>query len=545
MRSLLFFLAAFALLPAATAQETKTFTRQDTLRGTLTADRNWWDVTFYDLQVNVNPAAKSISGRNIIHYRVLQPAKRMQVDLQEPLTISSVEQNGQPLSFTRDGNAWFIDLKAAQPKGKILQLDIAYEGRPREAKNAPWDGGIVWGKDSLQRPWIATACQGLGASVWWPNKDHQSEEPDSMRIRVTVPQGLTDVSNGRLLEKTDNTDSTTTFTWFVGNPINNYDVALNIAHYGHFSDKYNGAAGNLDLDYWVLDYNVPRAKEHFTVVKPMMKCFEHWFGPYPFYKDSYKLVETPHLGMEHQSAVAYGNQYKMGYRGTDLSGTGWGKKWDFIIIHESGHEWFGNNITTRDIADMWVHEAFTSYSETLFAECEYGKDAANAYVQGIRKKIANDIPVIGKYGVNHEGSGDMYTKGSNMLHTIRQIINNDETFRKILRGLNKTFYHQAVSGRQVELYISKNSGKNFDKVFDQYLRHTQPPVFEYSLVDNTLKYRWVADVKGFDMPLKVTLSDGKQGFIYPTAAWKTTRLQLSSPDKFEVDPNFYVKVKAN
>ncbi|WP_119080783.1 M1 family metallopeptidase [Chitinophaga alhagiae] len=545
MRSLLFLLASLAMLQNVTAQQTVPFTRQDTLRGTLTADRNWWDVTFYDLSVNIRPETKSIEGRNVIHYRVLRPAKRMQVDLQEPLAISSIEQNGQALRFTREGNAWFVDLQAPQPPGKIMQLAITYAGKPKEAKNAPWDGGVVWGKDSLQRPWIATACQGLGASVWWPNKDHQSEEPDSMRITVTVPTGLTNVSNGRLRDSVSNPNGATTFTWFVGNPINNYDVALNIAHYSHFSERYKGAAGNLDLDYWVLDYNLARAKTHFAVVQPMMKCFEHWFGPYPFYKDGYKLVETPHLGMEHQSAVAYGNQYKMGYRGADLSGSGWGKKWDFIIIHESGHEWFGNNITTKDIADMWVHESFTNYSETLFTECQYGKNAGNAYVQGLRSKIANDVPITGPYGVNREGSGDMYCKGSNMLHTIRQLINNDETFRKILRGLNKTFYHQTVTGRQVEQYINKTSGKNFDKVFEQYLRRTRPPVFEYSLVDNILRYRWVADVKGFDMPLRVTVANGRFGFIYPTAEWKTTRLKLSTADQFRVDPNFYVKVKEN
>lgn len=545
MRSLLLTLTALASLSAANAQKTKTFTRQDTLRGTLTAERSWWDVTFYDLQVRIDPPAKSIQGQNTIYYRVLQPSKRMQIDLQDPLVIDKVEQNGQSLQFAKDGNAWFVDLQAPQPKGKVLQLTVTYQGKPKEAKNAPWDGGIVWGRDSLQRPWIASACQGLGASVWWPNKDHQSEEPDSMRIRVTVPKDLTNISNGRLQGKQENNDGTITFNWYVNNPINNYDVALNIGHYSHFADQYNGEAGKLDLDYWVLDYNLARAKEHFKVVKPMMKCFEYWFGPYPFYKDSYKLVETPHLGMEHQSAVAYGNQYKMGYRGNDLSGSGWGKKWDFIIIHETGHEWFGNNITTKDIADMWVHESFTNYSETLFTECEYGKEAGDAYLQGIRKKIANDIPIIGKYGVNHEGSGDMYYKGSNMLHTIRQIVGNDVTFRKILRGLNKTFYHQTVTSRQVEQFINKTSGKNFNKVFDQYLRYTKPPVFEYSLVDNTLKYRWVADVKGFDMPLKVTVADGKTAFIYPSPEWKTTRLKLSSPDKFAVDKNFYVKVQAN
>lgn len=514
------------------------FSRQDTLRGTLSADRSWWDVTFYDLSVSVNPSQKSLEGVNVIRYRVLSPAQRLQIDLQAPLVLDKAVQNGQELAFTKDGNAWFITLQAEQPQNSIQELALSYHGVPREAKRAPWDGGVVWTKDSLGRPWIATACQGLGASVWWPNKDHQSEEPDSMRIRVTVPKDLTNVSNGRLQGVQENADGTVTSTWYVHNPINNYDVALNIGHYKHFSDRYQGEEGPLDLDYWVLDYNLGRARGHFEVVKPMMKCFEHWFGPYPFYKDSYKLVETPHLGMEHQSAVAYGNQYKQGYRGTDLSSTGWGLKWDFIIIHESGHEWFGNNITTKDIADMWVHESFTNYSETIFTECQYGKDAANAYVQGIRRRIANDVPIIGPYGVNTEGSGDMYYKGSNMLHTIRQIINNDDTFRKVLRGLNKTFYHQTVTSAQVEQYINTISGKNFDKVFDQYLRHTKPPVFEYSLEGNRLRYRWVADVKGFDMPLKADLGDGKQRFIEPSAEWKT--LTVKNAAKFSVDKNFYV-----
>ncbi|MGN6509161.1 MAG: M1 family metallopeptidase [Chitinophaga sp.] len=471
------FPALFVILFSATAYGQQ-FSRQDTLRGTLSAERSWWDVTFYDLSVSIHPSARSIEGVNVIRYRVLKPAQRMQIDLQTPLVLDKAVQNGQELAFTKDGNAWFITLQAEQPLNSQQELTLTYHGVPREAKHAPWDGGLVWTKDSLGRPWIATACQGLGASVWWPNKDHQSEEPDSMRLRVTVPEGLTNVSNGRLLGVSENTDSTVTSTWYISNPINNYDVALNIGHYAHFSDRYQGEEGPLDLDYWVLDYNLPRARAHFEVVKPMMGCFERWFGPYPFYKDGYKLVETPHLGMEHQSAVAYGNQYKMGYRGSDLSGSGWGLKWDFIIVHESGHEWFGNNITTKDIADMWVHESFTNYSETIFTECQYGKDAANAYVQGIRKRIANDIPIIGPYGVNREGSGDMYYKGSNMLHTIRQLIGNDDTFRKILRGLNKTFYHQTVTSTQVEQYINRISGKNFDKVFDQYLRHSQPPVFE-------------------------------------------------------------------
>ena len=548
MRSVLLVLICFCfLLPNIQAQHK--FTRADTLRGTLSAERSWWDVTFYDLQVKLVPEEKIIYGVNAINYRVLEPSQKLQIDLQEPLILDGAMQNGKSLDIKKDGNAWFIDLDDPQPKGKVLKLILSFHGKPKEAIRAPWDGGVVWGKDSLGRPWIATACQGLGASIWWPNKDHQSDEPDSMRITVTVPKGLTNVSNGRLLSKRDDApgkgNNTSTFTWFVGNPINNYDVALNIGNYKHFSDAYKGEDGKLDLDYWVLDYNLAKAKTHFQVVKPMMKCFEHWFGPYPFYKDSYKLVETPHLGMEHQSAVAYGNQYKMGYRGSDLSGTGWGKKWDFIIIHESGHEWFGNNITTKDIADMWVHESFTNYSETIFTECQYGKDAANAYVQGIRSKIANDIPIIGPYGVNTEGSGgDMYYKGSNMLHTIRQVINNDETFRKILRGLNKTFYHKTVTTQEVESYISKNGGRDFSKVFDQYLRHTKVPVLEYLISNKELKYRWVADVQGFDLPVKVTLADGKYSFIYPTTEWQTTAIQLTDPKKFAADKNFYIMTRS-
>lgn len=538
MMRLLPFLLTLLTVSNAFSQHNQRFTRQDTLRGTLGPERAWWDVTYYDLAIRVFPETKSIEGTNVIHYRVTGAPGRMQIDLQQPMELKKAVQDDNELTFTREGNAFFIDMPASQTKGQIKKIALTFGGKPREAKNAPWDGGIVWKTDSLNRPWIASACQGLGASVFWPNKDHQSEEPDSMQIAVTVPAGLTNVSNGRLRAQQNTADGARTFTWFVANPINNYNVALNIGHYAHFTDSFKGEAGTLPLDFWVLDYHLPIAKQHFGVVKPMMQCFEHWFGPYPFYTDMYKLVETPHLGMEHQSAVAYGNQYKMGYRGKDLSGSGWGLKWDFIIIHETGHEWFGNNITTKDIADMWVHESFTNYSETLFTECRYGKAAGNAYLQGIRNNIANDVPIIGPYGVNTEGSGDMYYKGANMVHTIRQIVNNDEKFRQILRGLNKTFWHQTVTTQQVEEFINEKTGINFDKVFDQYLRHTQPPVFEYSVTGGQLKYRWVADVKGFDMPVRVNAGTGKPILLQPTAEWKT--MPLKNAAKFAVDPNFYV-----
>ncbi|HEY9257368.1 M1 family metallopeptidase [Chitinophaga sp.] len=532
-----------ALMATLTTAAQQQFSRADTLRGSITPPRAWWDVTSYDLHVQVNTDDSTFQGFNTITYKVLKPDSLMQIDLQYPMVIDSVIQDKKSLSFTRDSNAWFIKIKSPQAKDKKKQITIFYSGKPHRAKNAPWDGGIVWVKDEKGRPWIATAVQGLGASVWWPNKDTQSDEPENMTINVTVPAELVDVSNGRLKKTIDNPDGTHTYIWYVSNPINNYDVALNIGNYIEIKDSYSGEGGKLELGYWVLDYNEEKAREHFKVVKPMLKCFEYWFGKYPFYKDSYKLVETPFLGMEHQSAVAYGNNFKMGYKGTDLSGTGWGLKWDFLIIHESGHEWFGNSITSKDLADMWIHESFTNYSETLFTECAYGLKAAQEYVQGIRKNVKNDVPIIAPYGVNAEGSGDMYYKGANMIHNIRQIMENDEAFRQMLRGMNKAFYHQTVTTQQIEEYMSQVVGMNLNKVFDQYLRHTTIPTLEYRFAGQQLQYRWVSDVKDFNMPVRVKLSDNGYKLIYPGTLWRSSNISLSDHKNFEVDKNFYIKTK--
>ncbi|UCJ10241.1 M1 family metallopeptidase [Chitinophaga pendula] len=542
---------ALTISAAVSAQQTKTplhgvvqhYTHADTLRGTYGRARAWWDVKAYNLHVSVNTKDSTLSGYNKISYKVLKADSLMQIDLQVPMEIDSIVQDKKSIPFERDGNAFFVTLKSPQIVGNEQQLTVFYHGKPKRAINAPWDGGVVWKRDDKGRPWIATACQGLGASVWWPNKDHQLDEAEAMTISVTVPEKLINVSNGRLKKRTAGSDSTNTFEWEVQSPINNYNVALNIGHYVEIKDRYSGEGGKLDLSYWVLDYNEEKAREHFKVVPNMLKCFEFWFGKYPFYKDGYKLVETPHLGMEHQSAVAYGNKYKMGYNGRDLSGSGWGLKWDFIVIHESGHEWFGNNITSKDIADMWIHESFTNYSETLFTECEYGPQAGSEYVQGIRQNIKNDIPVIGPYNVNIEGSGDMYYKGANMIHMIRQIINNDEAFRQLLRGMNKTFWHQTVTTQQIEKYINEQTGMDFSKVFDQYLRHITIPKLEYKLEGQRVQFRWVTDVPGFNMPLKVTLGDRGYTFIYPTTTWKSANITLTDPASFKVDPNFYIQTQ--
>jgi aminopeptidase N len=544
MRKILWLACLLACpLTALPAQDTAHFTHADTLRGSNTPQRSWWDVTFYDLHVRLSPSDSSIRGHNGITYRVLRPASEMQIDLQTPLEVDSMVQEGTSLTYRRDGNAFFVHLVAPQREGDHKTITVYYHGKPRVAKRPPWDGGVTWAHDSSGNLWIATTCEGIGASIWWPNKDLPADEPDSQRVAITVPDPMIDVSNGRLRSTTHNGDGTTTYEWFVSSPINNYDVAVNAGTYAHYSEVYDGEAGKLTMDFWPLIYHLAAAKREFPQARSMLKCFEHWFGPYPWYKDGYKLVEAPHLGMEHQSAVAYGNGYQNGYRGRDLSRSGWGLKWDFIIVHESAHEWFGNNISSKDHADMWIHESFANYSENLYTECLFGKEAGAAYVIGTRKLVRNDKPIVGHFGVNDEGSGDMYYKGGNMLHTIRQIIGNDEKWRSILRGLNKTFWHQTVSGQQVEDYISRQAGIDLSKVFAQYLTTTEIPVLEYKIAGSTLSYRWTNVVPGFDMPVKVLLAGNTYTTIRPTETWRTAELHLGSPQDFRVDQNYYVEAK--
>nr|WP_295927275.1 M1 family metallopeptidase [uncultured Dyadobacter sp.] len=519
----------------------KEFTHADTLRGSITPERAWWDLSYYHLNVRPNEKDSTLSGSTLIAYKVIKPNQTIQVDLQEPLLITKVVQDGESLSFRRDGNAFFITLKKKQEAGKAEAIEVFYAGKPRLAKRPPWDGGVQWVPDGKGNTIISTSCQGLGASVWWPCKDHMYDEPDSMLISITVPKKLMDVSNGVLRSVVENNDDSHTFNWFVKNPINNYGVNMNVANYVSWKETFKGEKGDLQLSYYVLPQNLEAAKKQFKQAPSMLKAFEHWFGPYPFYEDGYKLVEVPYLGMEHQSSVTYGNDYKMGYRGRDLSNTGWGLKWDFIIIHESGHEWFANNITYKDVADMWVHESFTNYSENLYTEYYFGKQAGADYVIGTRELIANDIPIVGVYGVNQEGSKDMYYKGGNMLHTIRQIVNDDEKWRQILRGLNKTFYHQTVDGSQIEQYMSEHAGKDLSKVFDQYLRDVRIPVLEYAFGGKGLQYRWINTVENFEMPVKIKLASGKEELLLPTNEWKT--LKVKGEKSLAVDRNFYVESK--
>lgn len=512
------------------------YTRQDSLRGSITSERSWWDLLHYDLYVSVEPERKFISGSNTITYQVLSSHNRMQIDLQEPMRITKVMQGKKELEVAHEGNAHFILLPEQQPETKA-KVTIYFEGNPKEAVRAPWDGGFTWKKDENNNHFIANANQGLGASVWWPCKDHMYDEPDNgIYLRIKAPEDLTAVGNGRLKKIKKNGDGTRTFEWEVVNPINNYGVNVNLGDYVNISSSYEGEKGKLDVDFWVLSYNEKKARAHFKDAFRTLEALEHWFGPYPFYEDSYKLVEVPYLGMEHQSSVTYGNQYLKGYLGRDLSGSGWGLKWDYIIIHETGHEWFANNITHNDAADLWVHEGFTTYSEGLFTEYFYGKEAGAAYIKGTRLSISNRFPIIGDYDVNKEGSSDMYSKGSNLLHTLRQVVNDDEKWRMMLRGLNETFYHQTVDSKEIEAYISENAGIDFTSVFDQYLRDTRIPVLEYAIRNQQMIYRWTNCIESFDMAVKVRTGD-EEVWLQPT----TTHQAVAVPKgKVTIDQEFYI-----
>ena len=528
----------FFLLNTYVQSRAQKYSAQDTLRGSITPERIWWDLVYYDLDVTVQPKVKSIRGTNTIHYKVVSPNNIMQIDLQPPMKLIKAVQDEVELSINQNGNAHFIQLEKKQNRKKIEQIVLHFEGQPKEAINAPWDGGFSWKKDYNDNDFIATSCQGIGASVWWPNKDHMYDEVDSLQMKITVPKHLKAVGNGRLRAVTKN-EKTDSYTWFVSNPINNYGVNINIGDYVDFSETYNGEKGNLDMHYFVLKDNLNKAKKQFLDAPKMMKAFEYWFGPYPFYEDSYKLVEVPYLGMEHQSSVTYGNQYKNGYLGRDLSGTGWGLKFDFIIIHESGHEWFANNITNKDIADMWIHEGFTAYSENLFLDYYYGKEASSEYVIGTRKRIRNDRPIIGNYNVNAEGSSDMYYKGANMIHMLRQFTKNDEKWRGILRKMNAKFHHQTVTTQQIESFLSDEIDLDLHSFFNQYLRDVRIPTLEYKIDKNILHYRWTNVVEGFEMPIEYE-SNKQWQWLYPTVSWQTKAINSST---ITVDEDYYITTK--
>ncbi len=521
------------------ANTTFAFSHADTLRGSNGIGRSWWDIQHYNLSFKFDTLNKSITGSNTIRYAVLKTnVDSMQIDLQEPMVIDSVIQRNLKLKFTREENVYWITGTA---KNQVINstdsITVFFHGAPQIATNPPWDGGFTWTKDSLNRPWVAVSCQGLGASVWWPCKDAQWDEPENgVTSSYTLPKGMMCIGNGRLVQQYEK-EAYNTYTWNVVSPINNYDVTFYIGNYTTWHDTIVGENGKLDLDYWVLDYNLPKAKAQFAIVPQMLHCFEYWFGPYPFYNDGYKLVEAPYLGMEHQSAVAYGNKYKMGYLGSDRSGTGIGLKFDYIIVHETGHEWFGNNITVKDVADEWVQEGITTYSESLFAECLLGKEAGKEFCKGEWNNIINARPIIGRYGVNNEGS-NIYDKGAAIMHMVRTMTNDDEKFRMTLRYLGKQFYHNTVTTTDIENAIAKYTQLDLTTFFNQYLREAEIPKIEYYINKKKLYYRFSNTIDNFSVPVTIKCKDIEE-LVHPNNKWQS----INWPDKhynIKFDGNDYL-----
>lgn len=549
-------LLLLAMAPPAMAQLQQAngpYTRADTLRGSIGPGRAWWDAVGYDVSVRPDLDARSITGTTIIAFDAVAEGRRMQIDLQQPLVVDRITTEvaryvdgaitiaDEPVPFMREEDVVWVELPEAMKPGEASTIAIHYHGAPRVAKSPPWDGGWIWTRDRQGNPWASVACQGLGASVWYPCKDHQSDEPQhGAFLRITAPDSLQAIGNGRLRGTRRNGDGTTTWTWQVQSPINTYNLVPCIGRYAHWSEVLNGLEGPLDCDFWVLAEHEELARDHFKQVGPMLKCFEEWLGPYPFYPDGYKLVEAPFLGMEHQSAIAYGNSFMFGYRGRDLSGTGRGLLWDYIIIHESGHEWFGNSITTADIADMWVHEGFTDYTETLFTECQQGKQAAEDYLVGLRRNIRNDRPIIGPYGVNEEGSGDMYYKGANLIHMIRAIVG-DSTFRAMLLEMNRRFRHSIVTSAEIEAFMTGFDARTRallnPGIFDQYLRTTKVPVLEWGRYRRRTYARWANCIPGFTMPVRLSCT-GMEPVTLGTA-WRSIACEPKQAT-VQADRNWYV-----
>lgn len=545
---ILFLLLSPFLVNGQLLSDKNEFSRKDSLRGQLTPLRTCYDVTYYHLDVDINIPKRSIAGSNLIKFKTIQDFNRIQIDLFDNMAIDKILYRGKQLKYTREFNAVFIDFPTHIKANTLDSILVYFSGTPHQANRAPWDGGFDWKKDSNNKPWVASANQGIGASLWWPNKDHQSDEPDSVLISVTVPKELMNVSNGRLRNVENIGKKKTKYNWFVSNPINNYNIAINIGDYVHFQDSFNGEKGKLDIDYYVLRENIERAKPHFEAnVKPMLKAFEYWFGPYPFYEDSFKLIETSHLGMEHQSGIAYGNRFLNGYLGRDGSGTGWGLKWDFIIIHEAGHEWFGNNITASDIADMWIHESFTNYSEALYIDYYFGKKAGQEYIHGNRRAIQNKTPIQGQYHVNNEGSGDMYNKGGVLHNMIRTIIADDDKWRSILRGLNAKFYHQQVDYDDIVNFINQESGLNFNSIFEQYVKTTLIPVLCISETkDGKVQAKWKNTVENFEMPVYIGTADNNLKAINITNNDQTLNIHNLTKENIKIDTfNYYIDIQKN
>jgi aminopeptidase N len=529
-------LTVAALIAAVTALSAQppaaTPTRADILRGAYGPYRANNDLLFYHLDVRVDPEKKFLSGKVTIRFKMLQDATRIQLDLHAALHVDKIVLGDTTLKYERDSGAVFVDFPETLRAGRTYSIEFYYSGNPVETGRF---GAITFKKDPAGHPWINTACEGTGASVWWPNKDQWRDEVESMEISVSIPNDLVDVSNGKFMGKTDLGDGYTRWDWLVQYPINNYDVSLNIGNYQHWADRL----GDLPLDFYALPENLEKAKKQFVQAKGMLEAYQHYFGEYPFQKDGYKLIEAPYSGMEHQSAVTYGNHFANGYLERDWTGVGISPRFDFIIIHESGHEWFGNSITAADVSDMWIHEGFTTYLECLYVEYMWGRDDGLKYTNGYKSRVRNLQPIITPRGINKEPPQDQYFKGALFLNTLRSVVNDDARWWTLLHDFYQHFKYQNIMTEDVVRYFNQQTGMNLTPVFDQYLRHPALPALElkWDEAAGTVAYRWKADEPGFQMPIRAGAKDHWQ-ILQPTVEWQTMQTPLKK-DEFEVATDLY------
>jgi aminopeptidase N len=526
-------LLAFLLVIAphrTSGQAAKAATHADLLRGEYGCFRANNDLLSYALDLRIDPVAKTIAGKNTIRFRMLSDDTRIQLDLYDNLDVGKVMLGGEELKYSRDSGAVFVDFPRSLKAGKTYSIDFYYSGRPKEAGRF---GGFVFAKDPAGRPWIFTSCEDEGASIWWPNKDQWRDEVENMTMSIAVPNDLTDVSNGRFIGKRDLGDGYTRWDWRINYPINNYDVSVNIGKYEHWSDKF----GDLSMDFYALPEDLTKAKKQFAQANGMLRAFEHYFGEYPFKNDGYKLVQVPYSGMEHQSAVTYGNRFANGYLERDWTGVGISTKFDFIIIHESGHEWFGNAVSAADRSDMWIHEGWTTYLECLYVEYMYGHDDYLKYTNAYKKKIKNERPIIAPRGVNATPPQDMYFKGALFLHTLRSIVDNDRTWFALIRDIYQHFKYRNIMTEDMTTYVNRRTGMNLTPIFDQYLRHTAIPKLELKFDTGTVSYRWKTDEPAFAMPVKVGTA-GKWQLIRPTTEWRSMKSSVTK-GVFEAATDLY------
>jgi aminopeptidase N len=536
---LLLFLCMAIGMNAQLLSQKKVFTRMDSLRGSLREERNCFDVTFYNLSIDFDTLNKTISGRNAIYFNATSRSNKIQIDLAENLSIDQISYRNRPLTFTREFNAVFVSLPEPLVIHQKDSLVITYHGKPQIAKRAPWDGGFIWKHDINNNLWLAVACEGLGASAWWPCKDHLSDEPDSLQITCIIPQQLEAVCNGNWRGEKRMYGGKKAVTWFVSYPINLYNVTFNIGNYIHWNDTLKYSDGDiLQLDYYVLANNKVKAEKQFEQVKPMLLCYEKYLGKYPFMKDGYALVETPYLGMEHQGAIAYGNKFKSGYDGRDYSRIG--LDFDYIIIHETGHEWWGNSVSCADIGDMWIHEGFCTYTEAIYVECMFGKQKALEYINAKKTTIGNKSPMQGPYGVNEEGDGDMYNKGMLMLNSLRTIVNNDSLWwNTIYKMANQAFKFKTTNAEEVIRFFETSTALPLSPFFQQYLNYPEIPILNYKLNKKGRKtyiveYHWTSNVPNFEMP--VMLNVGPNIIRYKgTTQTQTQTLKLKKGEKVSVN----------